>query len=192
MEAAEAGSLAVLRHLLDYGADTEILDSRLLNALSYATWKNHLQAARALVAAGASLRAPPGGWTPLYRSAIAGGPDMVSLFLDAGDDVHWADTFGVTPLFIAAANGNVDTIRLLLAAGAEIDHRANDGTTALMSAVRHKRSAAARELLESGADPSIVDDAGSCALGLASANDDREVLELLRAADAEECPTDLR
>ena len=112
MRAAFAADLELVKLLLDRGADPKIIsrDSETM-----------LSAAAGL----AFIHGYHRGKSPEERLQV------VNLFVELGNDVNWADDYGITPLMAAANYGNVPIIQYLIDAGADLSAhdlgKKNDG-----------------------------------------------------------------
>jgi uncharacterized protein len=112
MRAAFAADLELVKLLLEHGADPKILsrDSETM-----------LSAAAGLAFIHGYHRGKP----PEERLQV------VKLFVELGNDVNWADDYGITPLMAAGNYGNVPIIQYLIDAGADLSAhdlgKKNDG-----------------------------------------------------------------
>jgi ankyrin repeat protein len=159
-----------------------------MTALLFAARDGHLEAARALIEAGADVnQASPGdGSTPIVMAAANGHFDLAKFFLDYGADPNLANNLGLTPLYAAidlqwAAKGWFPSPNIT---------QEKTGYLELMSA-----------LLESGANPnariakklwfrasgdhSWIDTAGSTAFVRAAQSLDLTAMRLLLAHGAD-------
>lgn len=130
-------------------------DQRLLEAVS----QEDLDAVRALIASGASVKAASriGAQTPLAIAASNGSTAIARVLLEAGADPNTPTATGATPLMLAAAAGNIEILTALLDRGANVNARESSrGQTALMFAAAENRPAAIRLLITRGADPKIA------------------------------------
>ena len=208
MHAAASASIAVMRTLIDAGADVAAANSRSATALHWA----HPDAAKAalLLSKGAAVDAKTvEGRTPLYVAAtLAAGTASMQLLLEAGADANAETVVGATPLFPAAntsaemtkvllgkgANPNhtsksgatpllftrdTAVVQLLLARGADARTRSKIGETALMDAATRGDAASAKLLLAKGAEVNAKDHRGYTALMFAAQFDD-DAVELVR------------
>jgi uncharacterized protein len=119
-------------------------DGGRLTALVYAARAGHLEAARALIQAGADVNQITGyGWSPLLAATQNRNYQLGAYLLENGADVNLANEGGWTPLYLATDNRNIEGgdypvreadmdhleyIRLLLDAGADVNARMIDST----------------------------------------------------------------
>ena len=112
MRAAFAGDLDLVKLLLERGADPKIISKDSETMLS--------------AAAGlAFIYGYHRGKSPEERLQV------VKLFVQLGNDVNWADDYGITPLMAAGNYGSVPIIQYLIDAGADLSAhdlgKKNDG-----------------------------------------------------------------
>jgi ankyrin repeat protein len=117
----------------------------------------------------------------------AGDLIAVSLFLAAGMDPNTQDQYGGTALRYAATKGHLDIVQALLDKGANVNMQDEDGFTPLRYAVRNGHTAVVQALLSKGAKVNVVDKWGWTPLMIAGG--DLEILQLLKAAEAQGGPT---
>ena len=161
LDAIKQGDVAVVRSLLQEGADPNAAQGDGLSALHLAAQDGRLDIAELLLSAGAEVDAKTkiGDYTPLHVAAGAARLSVVQALLAAGANPGAVTTTtGVTPLHLAAkALGGERAVRELAEGGAPVNAReASSGQTALMFAAAHGRTASVLELLTHGADPSIT------------------------------------
>ena len=129
--AARMGYLAVVRLLLEAGADQDAAEEEGWTALHYASGNLHLEVVRELLAAKAHMDAgTQEGWRPLHLASYFGRRPVVEELLSAGADKDAATGRGQTALHMACENGCLEVVRELLAAGADMDATTNRGLTA--------------------------------------------------------------
>jgi ankyrin repeat protein len=115
---------ALLELTLANGGDVGAKDSYNGTGLIRAAHRGYPEIVRRLIDAGVELdHVNRLGWTALLEAIILGdgGPDHVEtvrLIVDAGADVHLADSQGVTPLAHAERAGQEGVAAILVAAGA--------------------------------------------------------------------------
>ena len=156
MTAAFTGNLELVQTLLSHHADVNAFatDAR-QTALMWATSEKHLTIVKALVAAGADVRArTSGGFSPLLFAARQGDAESGAVLLDAGADPNDRARDGSTALVIAVASGREDMAVLLLERGAD-PNATGGGYSALHAAVPKDMRRAIKALLAHGADPNI-------------------------------------
>ena len=154
-DAVMNGDTPALRALLQKKANVNAPQVDGATALHWAVYRDNLEAANLLVAAGASTRAVNReGVTPLAMASLYGSLQVVELLLKAGADVREVGPNGETLLMFAARNGRVDLVNRLIAAGVDVNAREGlRGTTALMWAVEQRHPDAVKALLAAHADP---------------------------------------
>ena len=157
--AAERGDRTRVLQLIASKADVNSSQGDGTTALHWAAAKEDLEMTKALLAAGASVKAVTreGLMTPLMMAAMSGSAPVLDALLRAGADPDIAKSNGTTPLMLAAAAGKVDAVQVLLDRGAKPNSReGSHGQTALMFAAGTGRADVIRLLLTRGADPSIA------------------------------------
>jgi ankyrin repeat protein len=157
-DAAAKGEKAVVRTLLQQKADVNAPQADGATALHWAAYRNDLELADILIAAGANAKTPNReGATPLYLASLEGNPAMIEKLLKAGADPNERGLHGETPLMLAARNGNLDAMKALLDNKADINGKEKlRGTTALMWASEQGHPAAVSFLVQRGADVSAA------------------------------------
>ena len=152
-DAAEQGNRALIRTLLDAGADVNAAQADGTTALHWAVYNDDAETAGLLVRRGANVNAANGyGVPPLSLACTNGNADLVKLLLDAGADANASLQSGETVLMTAARAGNVEVVKALLALGATPNARERRDQTALMWAAAEGHAAVVRTLIDAGAD----------------------------------------
>jgi ankyrin repeat protein len=123
-------------------------------AIQWAAYRNDVDMADLLIAAGADVKKPNrDGATALQLASINGSAPMIQRLLKAGADVNELSPNGETPLMFAARNGNPDAVKLLIDQKADVNAKEKlRGTTPLMWAAEQSHPEAIKLLLASGAD----------------------------------------
>lgn len=207
MAAASENKRDIVRLLLEYGADPNIVDRRDVRktALHYAVEAGAFHSIQALIAHRADVNVKDSrGNTPLFYAGgnadwgvLQNETHIVHLLLQNGAAVNVRNNAGATPLLHAAEGQHREAFEALLEAGARVDVRKNDGTTALHLAVkaypananptprqRNDQLLMIRRLLGNRANPSEKDKGGMTPLQAAENLHDKEVIVLLRNAAA--------
>ena len=184
MHAAYAGSLDIMRTLLEAGADLKAANNRRATALHWAIADP--EKVRLLLLKGADVNARTvDGRTPLHLAAsLPTGTLIAEMLLEAGADINARSIVGATPLFTGVV-ANIDTARLLLSKGANPNAVNGLGVTPLMTAALNGGAAVVKLLLDSGADATARTKRGETALANAANRGDLESVSLLldRGAD---------
>ena len=95
------------------------------------------------------------GWTPLYRTVIAGDISSTNFLLNNGADPNVKCTMGETSLYQAVDMGQIEHVKILLKHGANPNIANDDGISPLHNAVTKKNISIVKILLKYGADPNI-------------------------------------
>jgi serine/threonine-protein phosphatase 6 regulatory ankyrin repeat subunit B len=121
----------------------------------WAVHLNDVEAAKALIKAGANVKATNAlGASALSEAAALGSAPLVKVLLDAGADAKTLTTAdGETVLMTAARAGNVEAVKLLADGGADVNAREKyRGQTALMWASAEGHGEVVKLLMARGAD----------------------------------------
>ncbi len=157
-DAAMKGDRAAVQALLRKKADVNAPRTDGATALEWAAYRDDLELADLLIAAGANPKlANREGATALRLASLRGSATMIEKLLKAGADANERDLNDETPLMFAARNGNLDALNVLLKNGSQVNAKESlRGTTALMWAVEQGHSEAAKLLIQHGADVSAA------------------------------------
>ena len=159
--AAGKGHEAVMRALIEAGADINKASFDGVTPLVKATQEGHVAVVLALIEADADInKATDNGRTPLYFAAQAGYETLVRALIEAGADVKKAAIISATPLFIAAANGHEVVVWALIDAGADVNKAGDNGVTPLFIAARKGQKVVLQALINAGADVNKATDNG--------------------------------
>lgn len=150
---AANNSIAIVRLLLEAGADPRAVDIHKMNALHFAAEKNTMaDIIPTLVAAGIHPDTPDAdGDTPLHFAARENAGRAARALLDAGANPNSVNEEGLTPLLVAIDEDNLNSVAALVRAEA-IDMRVKypNGLSTLAMAIRLRRDAIAVELVTHG------------------------------------------
>jgi uncharacterized protein len=152
---AVAGGASADPHDADADADGT-------TALHWAVHRGDLEAAKALLTAGADVNAANRyGVQPAHLAAENGDAAMMRALLEARADPNAVFAEGETLLMTAARTGDVATIETLIAAGANVDAtEGRGGQTALMLAAGENNAPAIAALIKAGADRDALEGKG--------------------------------
>ncbi|MHC0431756.1 ankyrin repeat domain-containing protein [Streptomyces sp. O3] len=191
LKAAAAGDAAAVREAIARGADLGTRNGRRQTPLLLAVTGDHVDAAEALVKAGADPDALDHQHdTPWLVTGVTGSARMARVLAEAEPDYTILNRYGGTSLIPAAERGHVAYVREVTANDAiavDIDHVNNLGWTALLEAVilgdggtDHQRIVSL--LLDAGADPELADKDGVTPLQHAERAGYGAIVRTLRAA----------
>ncbi|KAJ7269760.1 ankyrin repeat-containing domain protein [Mycena rebaudengoi] len=181
--AAFGGHVAMVRLLLEKGANIDLHNAEFATALYIASRKGHVEVVRLLLDRGAVMTSQEESGvlfeiaTLSFRDLTPEHVEIVRLLLAAGADTNEEDG---TLLWAASSNGNVEIVRLLLENGAELDAHDKKHGTALHGAAKGSHAEVVRLLLERGADPNArAKQRASTALQAAARRGNIEAVRLL-------------
>ena len=199
--AASGGYEAIVRLLLEKGADIETKDTLQQTALMHAVIGGHEAIVRLLLEKGADIEARRvyQQQTALLQAVDYGEEAIVRLLLENRADINARDRHGETALMKAVIQKSYEYMeltfeerqavaRLLLENGADVNARDENGQTALMKVLEiplhrrwaaEERQAVVRLLLENGADVNARDCNGRTALIMAEERKDKAIIQLL-------------
>jgi ankyrin repeat protein len=158
-DAAQQGDKATVANLLKQKADVNGAQGDGSTALHWAASQDDLEMAKALLAAGADVKAATriSTVTPLFMASKNGSAPMIDALLNAGADANVVDSNGTTPLMLASASGSADAVKALLDHKAQVNVKDKaHGQTALMFAAALNRAGVIRVLMDHGADAKIT------------------------------------
>jgi ankyrin repeat protein len=170
--AAKYGHAAAIRRLLAAGEPVdEVERNDQWTPLTIACMENHLDAARVLIDAGASVNVhDDDGNMPLHWAVFGARPNEIHEYEDFGGE-H--DTY-------YEPQDDAPIVELLLAHGAPIDALDGDGDTALIRAAIYDAENAVEVLLTHGADRRVRNRDGKTALDIAQAGRNDAIAKRLR------------
>ena len=176
------GNPAIIRLLLDAGADPNAVDDGGLTPLHQGAKNSNPVITAHLLAAGADPNALDNeGYTPLHHSAARGGSGrVITRLLSAGADPLAESNDGRTPLHSGMRYAAVRDVISALVQGGAAEH-----LTPLQFAALQDNAEAVTSLVAEGADPNVVDGYGWSALHFAIPLADSGVVAVLLAAGAD-------
>lgn len=151
--AAYYGNTAIIKLLLDNGADINIGDRENTSPLTIAAMLNQMEAVRLLTERGASVTARDiNGETPLVSATRRGNLEMVRYLIGHGAPVTDTSRLGSNCLIIAAAIGADSLVDYFFAKNLDINAVNANGHDALFLAIINGYTNMALNLIEHGAD----------------------------------------
>ena len=170
LRAATSGQEAIVRLLVEKGADIEAKTSNDATPLICAAEGNYETVVEILLKSGANTHAEDSfGWKPLHRATVKpGGETVAQMLLTHGADINARDLYQKTPLHHGIEKGNDAMVSFLLAAGSDYEARDIVERTPLHTAIESRLENMVHILLETGADADSKDKSGHDALGVAN------------------------
>lgn len=147
------GDTALVRRLLENGADVDTFDVYGETPLIKAAAMGHVAVVTALLERGPEVNhRDKDGDSALMLAAGRGHLPIVAKLLDDGAGIDIQDNQGRTALLMAAAAGREKIVQLLLERNADIDATGEIGTTPLIEAAAGGHLSIVKALLDHGAD----------------------------------------
>ncbi len=180
IEAATRGDAALVKTLLDKGADGNAAANSGVTPLMCASYTGRTSIVEMLLQKGVDPNAAAkDGETALIKASCKGQVDVVKLLLDKGADGNAAANSGVTPLMCASYTGHAAIVEMLLQKGVDPNAADKDGETALIKTSCKGQVGVVKLLLAAGADKDAQTNKGITSLRCASAMGHIEVVEVL-------------
>jgi ankyrin repeat protein len=192
--AAENGHEAVVKLLVEKGAELESKDYFGRTPLLWAAENGHEAVVKLLVEKGAELESKDcNARTTLSWAAGNGHEAVVKLLVEKGAELESkANYYGRTPLSWAAGNGHEAVVKLLVEKGAELESKEYKGRTPLSRAAGKGHEAVVKLLVEKGAELESKDRNGQTPLSRAAGEGRDAAVKLLveKGAELESKDTD--
>jgi ankyrin repeat protein len=186
-EFARQGDRAGMASCMEQGALLDAVNDEGWTPLMRAASAGQVEAARMLLAAGASPDVADKrvyGYTASMSAAVAGRLEVLGVLRDAGANFELRNHAGASALILAAEHGHEACVELIAESGASLDARDKEGNTALMMAVYKSHEACVARLIGAGANVDQADGEKKAPLYWAVARGNALCVELLLAAGA--------
>lgn len=182
--ASNGGQIAVVKLLLDRGADINKRDSERGSSIAYALYFGHTELADLLLKNGATA-SDVDKLTALNHTCFNGGPiDMFDLLISLNTQVDVWSLFEGSPIQKACRGGNKDIVKKLLPLVERCDLSNQNGMTPLLIACGRGQTEIVEMLLARNVDVNRISDCGYTPLGRACEFGDGKMVELLLSAGA--------
>ncbi|PQE24784.1 ankyrin repeat and SAM domain containing 6 protein [Rutstroemia sp. NJR-2017a BVV2] len=168
--ALQEGHEAIVKLLLEKGAELETKSTSGQTPLSWAAGNGNEAIVKLLLEKGAELEAKDSFYsrTPLLWATGYGHEVVVKLLLEKGAEIETKSTSGRTPLLVAAEYGREAVVKLLLEKGAKLETKDLYGRTPLSLAAGFGHEVVVKLLLEKGAEIETKNTSGRTPLSLAA------------------------
>jgi ankyrin repeat protein len=190
-KAATVADIAAIRQAGKNRTQLNARDSYGRTPLMVAAYAKRIDAATALIVAGADLDAlDRDRYDVVTIASVANDVTMLKLVLASGAKAgQMTSPYDGTALIAAAHLGHVEVVRTLSAAGAPLDHVNNLNWTALIESIvlgdgGPNHIACLTALVDAGADVNIADGNGVTPLQLAQRHGYDEMVRILKVAGA--------
>ena len=190
-KAAAAADIAAIRQAGKNRTQLNARDGYGRTPLMVAAYAKRIDAATALIVAGADLDALDSDrYDVVTIASVAYDVAMLKLVLASGAKAgQMTSPYDSTALIASAHLGHVEVVRTLIAAGAPLDHVNNLNWTALIESIvlgdgGPNHIACLTALVDAGADVNIADGNGVTPLRLAQRHGYDEMVRILKAAGA--------
>ena len=178
---------AVVRFLLDHGADIEAQTPEKFTPLMCACENLHPAIVDLLLMREANIHAcDAAGWRPIHRALVNRCPEplnpVLPLLLDHEADINARCNFGKAPLHYAVEKNDATTVSYLLSKDADIEARDLADCTPLHTAIECRLEPMVRLLLDQSADATAMNGAEQDALAAANHTERKspEIIALLK------------
>ncbi|RDW65991.1 hypothetical protein BP6252_09626 [Coleophoma cylindrospora] len=180
--AAGGGHVAMIKVLLENGAEVDSKDNSGRTPMSWAATNGNEAMVKLLLEKGAEVSSKDNsGRTPMSWAAAHGHQAVVKLLLEKGAEVDSKDNSSRNPMSWAAANEHQAVVKLSLEKekGAEVDSKDNSGWTPMSWAAANGNQAVVKLLLEKGAEVDSKDSGGCTPIFWATTFRHEAVVKLL-------------
>ncbi|CAG8015090.1 unnamed protein product [Penicillium olsonii] len=180
LTASLGGEKALVRHLLEHGADVNAQGGDYGNALQAASVHGHTELVQILLDHGADTNTKGGLYgTALQAASLNGHIEIVQILLEYGADVDTQNLLFRDALQAASLNGHREIVQILLDHGANVNAQGGGYGNALQAACVRGHTEIVRILIDHGADVNTQSGQYGNPLQAASVNGHTEIAQIL-------------
>jgi len=176
--ACEIGNKAMVKFLIEHGADITIKNKEKCTTLFSACESGNEHLVRYLVGPGADINEKDkDDETPIFYACKSGNEHLVKYLEEKGADINIEDNDGYTPIFAACVSGNENLVNYLVEEHeADINKESNDGYTPIFFACKSGNIHLVKYLVECGIDINKQNNDNETPLFYACMNNENEHL----------------
>ncbi|WP_375316785.1 ankyrin repeat domain-containing protein [Spiroplasma endosymbiont of Virgichneumon dumeticola] len=153
--AANSGNYELVRAILSWGVDINVVDGLGANALFIAAYQENIAIVKYLLANGANINILADDVSTIEMLIEKNNHEILQLLTDSGADVNIRDKNYKVPLYIAIETNNIKLIQLLIDNGADIT---NNNALLLVITAMISTPTVLKLLLNNGVDLNISSD----------------------------------
>ncbi|XP_063426829.1 uncharacterized protein LOC134710404 [Mytilus trossulus] len=190
MKACKGGHTAIVKMLLDRGANFDKCDTFDQTPLMKACEHGHTVIAKMLVNRGADYdKCNNTGQFHVMKACQHGHLEIVKMLIDNGADCNKCNSVGQSPVMKACQHGHFEIVKMLVNRGADYDKCDKNGQSPVMKACKYGHLGIVKLLIDNGTDFNKCNNLGQSPVMMACEHGHTEIAKILisRGADFNKC-----
>ncbi|XP_071159000.1 uncharacterized protein [Mytilus edulis] len=190
MKACKGGHTAIVKMLLDRGANFDKCDASDQTPLMKACEHGHAVIVKMLENRGADYdKCDNTGQSPVMKACKHGHLEIVKMLIYKGADCNKCNNVGQSPVMKACEHGHTEIVKMLISRGADFNKCENTGQSPVMKACKHGYFEIVKMLIDKGADYNKCNSLGQSPVMKACEHGHTEIVKMLisRGADFNKC-----